>query len=370
MFKPLRHRRVRVKFFDYGKASPFADLHTAVRILLYYGSVEVFMAATVLIVDDEAVNRELLEELLGAEGLNIIQARDGHRAIECVAHRKPDIVLLDINMPLVNGFEVCRVLKGNHETRLTPVILITALSSTEDRVRGIKAGADGFLSKPFDRRELMAQVCSLLDLKAYTDELERAESVLFALAKSIEGRDSYTEGHCARLSDYSGRLGLQMGLSEEEITALRRGGIVHDIGKVAIPDAILLKPAALNSAEITIMQQHTVTGERICAPLKSMRLVLPIIRHHHEKLDGSGYPDGLWGEEIPLLARILQVIDVYDALTTKRPYKAAHSSEEALQVMAHEVKKGWWDPRIFREFCDLLATPNTCIENAGSFHEI
>lgn len=328
------------------------------------------MAATVLIVDDEAVNRELLEEVLRAEGLDTVEALDGHRVVECVARCNPDIVLLDVKMPVVDGFEVCRRLKSNDETRLTPVILITALSSTEDRVRGIKAGADGFLSKPFDRRELMAQVRSLLDLKTYTDELERAESVLFSLARSIEGKDPYTEGHCARLSDYSARLGLQMGLTEEEITALRRGGIVHDIGKVAVPDAILLKPAALTSAETTIMQQHTVMGEHICAPLKSLRLVLPIIRHHHEKLDGSGYPDGLRGEEIPLLARILQIVDVYDALTTARPYKRALSVAEALQVMADEVARGWWDPQIFHEFCVLLATPDSPIEIAGSHHGI
>jgi len=249
-------------------------------------------------------------------------------------------------------------LKSNPETRLTPVVLVTALSATEDRVHGIKAGADGFLSKPFDHSELLAHVRSLLSLKAYTDELERAESVLFALARSIEGKDPYTEGHCERLSDYSARLGKRVGLAEEQITALRRAGIVHDIGKVAVPDAILLKPARLTPEEFRIVQEHPVVGERICAPLKSFRFVLPIIRHHHEKLDGSGYPDGLKGEEIPLTARILQIVDVYDALATQRPYKRALSNAETLEIMEDETKKGWWDPHIFGEFKQLVTSAN------------
>src|SRR2546427_10269103 len=190
-------------------------------------------------------------------------------------------------------------------------------------------GADGFLSKPFDHSELLVHVRSFLSLKAYTDELERAESVLFALAGSIEGKDPYTEGHCERLSGYSVRLGERIGLPEDQVIALRRAGVVHDIGKVAVSDAILLKPGRLTPEEFRIVQEHPVVGERICAPLKSFRLVLPIIRHHHEKLNGSGYPDGLKGEEIPITARVLQIVDVYDALTTQRPYKRALSRAEA-----------------------------------------
>ncbi|PYV95688.1 MAG: metal-dependent phosphohydrolase, partial [Acidobacteria bacterium] len=190
-------------------------------------------------------------------------------------------------------------------------------------------------------------------LKAYTDELERAESVLFALARTIEGKDPCTEGHCERLQDYSARLGKQIGLPEEQVTALRRAGIVHDIGKVAVPDAILLKPSRLTPEEFRVIQEHPVVGERICAPLRSFRLLLPIIRHHHEKLNGSGYPDGLKGEEIPITARVLQIVDVYDALTTQRPYKPALLSAEALQIMQEEVRKGWWDPGIFQEFCQM-----------------
>jgi putative two-component system response regulator len=192
-----------------------------------------------------------------------------------------------------------------------------------------------------------------LNLKSYTDELERAESVLFALARSIEAKDPYTEGHCERLADHSACLGERLGLSEEEITALRRAGIVHDVGKVAVPDAILLKSGPLTPEEWKVMRDHPVVGERICRPLKSFRLVLPIIRHHHEKLDGSGYPDGLKGEQIPLTARILQIVDIYDALTTERPYKKALSRAEALATMRGEIQRGWWDPKVFDAFQEI-----------------
>jgi putative two-component system response regulator len=312
------------------------------------------MAQKILIVDDDVANRKLLEQILEIAGFSVASAGDGQQALIEFERTSPDLVLLDVQMPKLNGFEVCRRLKLNPGTRLTPVVLVTALSATEDRVRGLEAGADDFLIKPVDRSELLARVRSLLSLKAFTDELEQAETVLFSLAQSIEGKDPYTEGHCQRLSDYSSYLGERMGLPLEQITALRRAGVVHDIGKIAVPDAILLKPAKLTTEEFKVMQQHPLVGERICGPLKSFRLVLPIIRHHHEKLNGTGYPDGLKGDQIPLTARILQIVDVFDALTTLRPYKRALSISETLEVMDDEVKKGWWDPEIFSQFKHLV----------------
>ena len=187
-------------------------------------------------------------------------------------------------------------------------------------------------------------------LKQFTDELDNAEAVLFSLALSIEAKDPYTEGHCDRLSKYSVALGEKLGLPEDLRVALRRGGLVHDIGKLAVPESILLKPGPLTPEERKIMQQHTLVGERICSPLRSFRHVLPIIRHHHEKQDGSGYPDGLKGDQIPLTARILQVTDIYDALSTDRPYRKALPLEKAFAIMREEVKRGWWDASILNEF--------------------
>ena len=310
---------------------------------------------TILVVEDNAASRELLTELLRTQGLDVVAAGDGHAALEGFAQWQPDLVLLDVQMPGVDGFEVCRRLKREARTRLTPVVLVTALSATEDYVRGLEAGADDFLTKPVNKQELLARVRSLLRLKLFTDELENAEAVLCSLALSIEAKDPCTEGHCDRLAKYSVELAAHLGLLEEQRVALRRAGIVHDIGKVTVPEHILLKPARLTPAERKIMEQHPLVGERICRPLKSFQLVLPIIRHHHEKLDGSGYPDGLKGEEVPLAARVLQITDVYDALTTVRPYKRALSPAEALDTMEDEVKKGWWDADVFTAFRELVA---------------
>lgn len=324
------------------------------------------VTGTILIADDEEANRELLSEILSAEGFRVAVAVDGAVALEEFKRAKPDLVLLDVMMPRLSGFEVCRQLKAYAETCLTPIILTTSLSAKEDRVAGIQAGADDFLTRPIDKLELLARVRSLLRLKAHTDELERAELVLFALARSIEAKDVYTQNHCDRLAEYAVRLGREIGLPSEQIVALRRGGIVHDIGKVAVPDAILLKPGKLTEDEWKVMREHPVVGERICAPLKSFGLVLPIIRHHHERLDGSGYPDGLKGEQVPVTARVLQIVDVYDALTTTRPYRQALSTAEALEIMEAEVEKGWWDPAIFREFARLMTSSAPRVHSAAA----
>src|SRR5580698_2967866 len=249
------------------------------------------VTGTILVADDQATNRELLDELLTTQGFRVVTVPDGAAAVEELTRTQIDLVLLDVMMPHLNGFEACQKIKSNPETYLIPVVLITALSDKQDRIEGIKAGADDFLTRPVDRAELLARVRSLLKLKHRTDELERAEAVLFTLARSIEGKDPYTHGHCERLAEYSTRLGEHLGLAEDQIVALQRAGVVHDVGKIAVPDAILLKPGSLTADEWKLIREHPVVGERICAPLKSFRFVLPIIRHHHEKLDGSGYPD-------------------------------------------------------------------------------
>lgn len=312
------------------------------------------MSEKILIVDDEAAVSAGLALLLRRQSYEVRTADDGDKALEECAAFQPDLILLDVMMPGRDGFEICREIKSRPEMRLVPVVLITGLSEKTDRIRGIEAGADDFLSKPIDVSELNARVRSLLRLKSFTDELENAEAVLFTLALSIEARDPYTHGHCARLSELSSRMGERMALPAEEITALRRAGIVHDVGKVVVPDAILLKPGPLTAEERAMMKQHPSAGEKICAPLKAFRLVLPVIRHHHERWDGSGYPDGLKGEAIPLTARILQVVDVYDALTTNRPYKNAVSPEEAWKILQAEVDRGWWDGNLVDEFRAMM----------------
>jgi putative two-component system response regulator len=311
---------------------------------------------TILIADDEEANRELLSQILLREGYEVLLAKDGQEAVTCFGEHRVDLALLDVRMPHRNGFEVCRIIKNNPATRLVPVVLVTGLINTNDRIAGIECGADDYLHKPIRREELCARVRSLLRLKHFTDELESAEGVLFSLAISIEAKDPYTEGHCTRLSQYSVKLANALGLSAEECVALRRGGIVHDVGKVAVPERILLKPGPLTAEERKIVEEHPVVGERICMPLKSFRSVLPIIRHHHEKLDGSGYPDGLTGENIPITARILSVVDVFDALTSERSYRTASPPDEAIRIMLGEVEKGWWDGRLVKEFAKVAAT--------------
>jgi putative two-component system response regulator len=304
----------------------------------------------ILIADDNEANRDLLSALLSAEGYPVVCAADGQQALARVESDSIDLALLDVVMPRPTGFEVCQAMKSKPETRLIPVVLLTSLNSDADRIHGIMCGADDFLNKPVNKHELLARVHSLLRLKQFTDELDNAETVLFSLALTIEAKDPYTEGHCDRLSKYSVALGEKLGLSQEMRVALRRGGRIHDIGKLAVPEHILLKPGPLTPEERKIMEHHTVIGEGICAPLRSFRHVLPIIRHHHEKQDGSGYPDGLKGIEVPLMARILQITDIYDALTTDRPYRKALPLGKAFDIMREEAKRGWWDASILDEF--------------------
>src|ERR1700722_2552307 len=255
--------------------------------------------ATILVADDNEMNRELLSDILIGEGYKVICAEDGNQALHAINTRAVDLALLDVLMPGMTGLEVCQSIKSQPDTRFIPVVLVTGLTSVDERIRGIRSGADDFLSKPVNSQELLARTRSLLRLKQFTDELENAETVLFSLALSIEAKDPYTEGHCDRLSQYSVVLAERLDLPSELRVALRRAGTVHDIGKVAVPEHILLKPGPLTQDEWKIMKQHPVVGEKICRPLKTFRNVLPIIRHHHEKLDGSGYPDGLRGDEIP-----------------------------------------------------------------------
>jgi putative two-component system response regulator len=305
------------------------------------------------VVDDLDANRTLVSAMLTRVGYQVEVAADGVEALARVRRDPPDLILLDVMMPTMNGFELCRMLKGDPATRLVPIVLMTALHHADDRLQAIDAGADDFISKPFNAQELRARVRSLIRLKRYTDDLDTAEAVILSLALTIEARDSSTEGHCQRLARYASRLGRHMGLSDADLAVLSRGGFLHDVGKVGIPDAILLKPGRLTRAEYRAMQEHAAIGDRLCGELRSLRLVRPIVRHHHERLDGSGYPDGLRGDAIPLLAQITAVADVFDALTTARPYKSAQAVGPACEELMREAARGWHRPDLVEAFVSL-----------------
>ena len=315
----------------------------------------------VLIVDDSPAFTDALSRLLTAEGFAVDVMHDSDGVIGAVARLGPDVVLLDVELPGASGFDVCRGLKQNDATRLIPIVLLTGLIGRDHRLAGIEAGADDFLTKPFDSSELTARVRSLSRLKRYTDELESAESVIVSLALTVEARDAYTEGHCDRLSTYAGALGRAIGLSADELSALRRGGLLHDVGKVGIPDALLLKQGRLTTDEYEIVKQHTVIGERLCSGLRSLAAVRPIIRQHHERLDGTGYPDGLRGSEVSLLAQIIGVVDAFDAMTTDRPYRASLGLARAIDELRRDAARGAMDPMLVETFIALapvlLAAP-------------
>ena len=308
----------------------------------------------VLIVDDYEANITALRKLLEGQGYEVLTASNGRDALDLVHREHPDLVLLDVMMPDVSGLDVCASLKNVAETCLTPVVLVSALQERATRIEGLEAGADDFLSKPVDPQELYARVRSLIKLKRLTDDLESAETMFLTLGRFIEARDPFTENHCDRLVDYATALASALNLDPADLDALYRGAFIHDIGKIAIPDRILLKKGKLTHAEYELMKQHPVIGDDLCRTVRSLDDVRGIVRHHHERLDGRGYPDGLAGDDIPLLARIVTIVDVFDALTTDRPYRKAIAVGAALQIMHDDAKRGWCDPALFETFVDVL----------------
>lgn len=313
----------------------------------------------ILVVDDHPSSRMTAVALLSVEGYNVLEADSGASALACVNQSNPDLILLDVMMPGMDGYEVCRRLKQDEQTRLIPIVFVTALNDRRARLKGIEVGGDDFLSKPFDQLELSARVRSLVHQKRLNEDLDYASQVLFSIARTIESRDPNTGDHCERLVQLGKAFGGFLNLSRNEVRDLVWGAYLHDIGKVGIPDSVLLKTGKLTDEEWIIMRQHVLIGERICQPLRTMRGVIPIIRNHHERWDGSGYPDGLAGNNIPLLAQIFQIIDIYDALTHERPYKRAFSPEESLAIMREETTRGWRNPELMEKFATFIETVDT-----------
>ena len=308
---------------------------------------------TILIIDGVDINRRVIKAMLKTAQYQLLEAKLPSEALSILEQEEVDLIIIDLVMPEISGAELCSKIKSHRSTKLIPILMLTDVPGVENEITGIASGADEFLTKPLHPEVVRTRIRALLRHKAAIDSLEEAETILFALAQAVEARDKYTSGHCQRLADYSVSLGRALGLSEHELKALHCGGYLHDIGKIGIPDAILFKEGSLTAQEWEVMRSHTIMGEEICRPMKSLAPVLPIIRHHHERMDGTGYPDSLSGEQIPLLARILQIADVYDAITTTRPYKSALSPEEAFSTLEEEARRGWRDIELLTLFGEI-----------------
>jgi cyclic di-GMP phosphodiesterase len=309
--------------------------------------------ATILVVEDDVQIREVLTEHLTNLGYGIVTTASAEEALQRVEETTPDLVLTDVHMGGMSGIDLCARLKHDQRFQLTPVIIITGQSDLDARIAGLAAGADDFFAKPFNLLEIRTRVAALLRVKFLLDQLERAERVITTLSLTIEARDPYTAGHCERLARYAVDLGKALGVDEAMLKALWLGGFLHDLGKIAVPDRILLKKGALEAEERAVIQTHPVIGSDLVQQMRTLDSVRPIIRHHHERFDGSGYPDGLAGENIPLCARIMAVVDVYDALRTERPYKPVLSHEEAVDILWRETEAGSWDPQVARTFIGI-----------------
>lgn len=312
--------------------------------------------ATILVVDDERDMRETLADYLTVQGYRVMTVASAEAALAVLERSMVDLVLTDVHMGAMSGVELCARLKGEPRLQLTPVVLLTTHADLDARVAGLAAGADDFFAKPVEFAELRTRVAVLLRVKDLLDQLERAENVITTLGTTIEARDPYTAGHCQRLARYATALGRTLGVDEPMLKALWLGGFLHDLGKVAVPDRILLKPGRLELDERALIRLHPTVGAEMVQSMRTLEGVRPIIRHHHERFDGSGYPDGLLGETIPLGARIMAVVDVYDALHTARPYKSALSHEQAVAILRRETEAGAWDPQIVTMFIGVLGT--------------
>ena len=315
------------------------------------------MAATILLADGDPINRMNWKALLRDQGYWVIAFGTGKAVLESCPRLQPDLALINTALPDIPGFEVCRLLKTDPRNRSTPVFMITTLSDASDALQASEAGADDCWGGTPSRWEVLNRLRSLLQVKSYIDD--QGLSVITSLAQSIESRDACAKGHGARVSILAMQLGRCVGIRERELDALYVGALIHDIGKVSIPDHILLKPGRLNFEEYRILKQHPAMGEQICAPLKSLRDALPVIRHHHERMDGSGYPDGLRGNSIPIGARVLQIADIYDALTNDRAYRKAVAMPTALTILSQEVGRGWLDAGLVTQFTSLVVAGQT-----------
>lgn len=313
-----------------------------------------YKESRILVVDDDATTSMIEREILTKASFTVVTCADGSTALQKLREEEFDVVLLDRQMPDMDGVEVCRRIRNELDNLLIPIIMVTGQTDRQSVVDSLDSGATDFVSKPFDPVELVARVRAAAQHKNLTDQLDNAESMLFTLARMVEAKDECTGNHCSRLSHISVKFGQSLGLDKPHLLALEQGGVLHDIGKLGIPDHILLKPGKLDDDEMAVMRTHTMIGYHLCEGLNSLRLTLPIIRHHHERWDGTGYPDGLSGDAIPIVARVFQFADIYDALRNERPYKAAFSMEKTIAIIEEEAGGGLLDPHLCRKFIELV----------------
>ncbi len=297
----------------------------------------------VFVIEDDAAIRRLLALLLTPAGYVVEQFATAEPALESIRSSPPDLVLLDLHLPDMSGHEVLESIRSDPATRLLPVVMMTGMATTAEKLRAHSAGVTDFIAKPFSPEELLPRVRALVMLKQFANEHEHAERVILTLAKTIDARDPYTAGHSGRVAEYADKVAARLGLESPARMELRRGALFHDLGKIVIPDDILHKPGKLTAEERLVVEEHPVVGYDLLSPMKTMRQTLPIVYHHHERLDGSGYPDGIYGADIPVGVRIVTISDVFDALTSDRAYREALSTETAFEILAGGVAKGWWD---------------------------
>ncbi|NWF97684.1 MAG: response regulator [Nitrospirae bacterium] len=311
---------------------------------------------SILVVDDHKSNLELMEAVFLKEGFKVYTALGGSEAIHKFQNHPIDVAVLDVMMPEIDGFELCSKLKNISGKRFFPVILLTALTDKSSKLKGLESGADDFISKPFDTAELILKIKSLLKVKSLNDDLDHSENIIMTLAVAMEARDPYTKGHSTRVSKLAAEFVSYLGLPEKDRQEMKKAGILHDIGKICLSETLLRKPGPLTKEEVEMIKTHTILGEDLCRPLVSMRKILPAIRNHHERWDGMGFPDGLAGEDIPLMARILAIVDSFDAMVSVRPYRDRRSVGETIKTMKSEQYDGQWDSELLNYFIEMIGS--------------
>jgi putative two-component system response regulator len=312
-------------------------------------------SARILVIEDEDYVRRLLRRLLAPVGYSVEEAATAEDGLARLRAEPPDLVLLDLNLPDRSGHEVLEAIRSDPATRLLPVVMMTGMATASEKMRAQAEGVTDFIAKPFSQEELLPRVRALVMLKLFSDEHEHAEHVILTLAKTIDARDPYTAGHSGRVAEYADRIAVKMGLDAAARNDMRRGALFHDLGKIVIPDAVLRKPGPLTPEERAIIEEHPVVGHELLLPMKTMRRTLPVVYHHHERLDGSGYPEGISGASLPMTVRIVTIADIFDALTTDRAYRGALRVETAFEILAEGVQKAWWDRDAVALLRDVVA---------------